>query len=735
MQTKYNLRKRKYIKLQDNIQPLEINNIEKIDQLMSKTNYFYKSIKFTFNTKIPNKFHPIWKIGKPLTHPMNDEIKIDLSHWRINNNKLYGIYEADHNELAYVQLLALQNKYLSYLVFEDGSNQEVEIDVNKTYEIVNSLYQKWLQINLEYYLSSKDKLNNTKSAKINTNWISASRLKNYVLQSPLNDWIEIFKPELNKMDKIEDAMRIKILNEGINYEETLFNRINNSQFEVIQIAYNYRDCHLFSNYLKTIQAMRELKPIIYQGILYNCTNKTYGMPDLLIRGDIIQKIFGCDLISNLDSLCDVSSNNIYYVVDIKNSKLKVNLTSGRIANSSTMTRFYRVQLYFYNEALRFAQGYYSNMAFLWGKSRNLNEPYIPSEFSNTTLGVVYFDSFDEDISNINDIVNNYYSAISWVKEVRNDGKLWDPQQPHRLELFPNLKYEYETAAVKQYKYDLSKNNPLISELWQCTHTHQKIALENNITNWRMQSCDVQKLGFNLESKNAKILDLIIKMNQCEKLFKNNFPQKIVQSGIHPLQLKTQIQSSKFEFYLDFEFEQINSEQIIFMIGLGYKLNSQFTYSVYIADELTLEAEQVCFIRMLNDIHTITEGNSCLFVHWGNIECSLLTKKLIQMNISSPIKYEMFDLNTFFKSEPIIVRGALNFGLKTIAKSLFDLGYIKTIWKENINGENLTYFIDLYYRGKGDDRNSKEIEKKMIEYNYIDVKVLQEIIDWLRKHFK
>lgn len=56
-------------------------------------------------------------------------------------------------------------------------------------------------------------------------------------------------------------------------------------------------------------------PIIYQGVLHDQKNKVYGLPDLIVRGDFINKIFNAEI----DVYTDKKSinNYPYYIIDIK----------------------------------------------------------------------------------------------------------------------------------------------------------------------------------------------------------------------------------------------------------------------------------------------------------------------------------------------------------------------------------------------------------------------------------
>ena len=88
----------------------------------------------------------------------------------------------------------------------------------------------------------------------------------------------------------------------------------------------------------------------------------------------------------------------------------------------------------------------------------------------------------------------------------------------------------------------------------------------------------------------------------------------------------------------------------------------------------------------------------------------------------------------FKREPIVVKGALRFKLKTISKALYKLGLISTSWDSNNECSSglvaMALANDIY---KNNKVVTEEIEsmKKIIYYNEIDCKVLWDILKYLR----
>ena len=91
-----------------------------------------------------------------------------------------------------------------------------------------------------------------------------------------------------------------------------------------------------------------------------------------------------------------------------------------------------------------------------------------------------------------------------------------------------------------------------------------------------------------------------------------------------------------------------------------------------------------------------------------------------------------DLCDLFKSEPITIKGATNFKLKTIASMMYQHGMIKTKYNDDgiKDGRLAAFMAQEYYKNKGGD-----IMSDIISYNETDCKVLWDILKYLRKYRK
>lgn len=98
-----------------------------------------------------------------------------------------------------------------------------------------------------------------------------------------------------------------------------------------------------------------------------------------------------------------------------------------------------------------------------------------------------------------------------------------------------------------------------------------------------------------------------------------------------------------------------------------------------------------------------------------------------------------DLLKVFLEEPIGVKGALNYSLKTIAKTFYEHGYIQTIWDNNLScadGADAAvgaYRANLECLKKNISFKDHDLTQDIIKYNEVDCRTLQEILYYLREN--
>lgn len=559
-------------------------------------------------------------------------------------------------------------------------------------------------------------------------WVSASKVRNYLMKDPLLDWLNLYgdkyrdsNDDKNKMGK-EDGFLSFILNKGNQFEKQVVEELrkkHGKKFKEISKSYQARDR---TKYEDTIKAMKEGVPIIYQGILHNEKNQTYGAPDLIVRTDYLHH-FGTHYIDENKEKGKSIISYDYRIVDIKCSTLNLTADGYHLLNCNSAYAF-KGQLYIYTKALENILGYMPSCAYILGrrwKYVSKGKKYMGYDW-NKRLGTINYADFD------NQYVGLTEKAIEWIKKVRVEGSEWkiikDNGCPSVPELYPNMSNHHDGKWHK-VKKDIANEIKEVTLLWQCGKKNREIAHKNGIYRWDDKKCCAKKLGIKGKRK-APILDSIIRVNKNKK-------RKIMYD-------KKVVFKSTMKLYVDFEtISNICTDfksPMIFMIGVGYfgENSGKWVFRSFIAKDMSFRSEK----KILNDFYNYVNKLSPnrrrkTLYHWGHVEESLFRTARERHMGNKWDNLEWHDLLKTFKDNKIVLKGCLNFGLKNVAKAMYDNGFIKTTWSDDnkcSDGKNaMIMAYREYAKGMGIEGDiMRDIEK----YNEIDCKVLWEIVVFLEK---
>lgn len=674
--------------------------------------------------------------------------------------KLYpSIYKKYENNITE---FADYNDYYRYINDNDPNHYLKKKNINNLTIIWFLKYSKYYEPiiisenNLNLIINYN--LNNNINYKIDDTWISASKTRNYLLDDPLMDYLEynrIYEPDdiiepVSKKRKYSEQKLEKntflntILSNGIDFEIDIISKLKkkypNDLITILDL--NNNDKYLKEKirdpiYFKiTIEMIKKGIPIIYQGVLHDPINKVYGLPDLIIRGDYINKIFEAEIDVYTEKIKSID-NYPYYIIDIKNSNIHLSAKSDTILNY-TNCKPYKGQIAIYHKILSEIQEYDTRRAFIlpskWTRKVKDNTFQCANPFDR--LGIIDFDTNDNIYFNL---VNE---AINWLKLVRDPNNKLNCYEPNNINMYPNMTNQLDGKCKRMKKYLSDKNNE-ITNVWMCGVKNRKNAIENGITKWSDPNLNSCVLGIN--GKNSKTLDLILDINRSNTI--NIYPEKIKS------ELNGWRDRNKLAFYIDFEtlnstvFEpreiseleinNPNANDLIFLIGIGYSFNNEWNYKYFLAEDLTDNIQISMINNMKNYIKEISELYNTLepnLYHWSNFEPMIFNKLCNKYKIEQPY-YNWSDILKMFHEEPIVIKGALNFSLKNIGKALYDLKYITTIWDDSLNVKNgLDAMFQAYYIYKNKDNLNfnKEIEP-IIKYNDVDCKIMWDILNALNKN--
>jgi putative phage-type endonuclease len=557
-----------------------------------------------------------------------------------------------------------------------------------------------------------------------TKWVNASDTKNYIMRDPILDWLNIYGQDIKVQDKYNN------FNDYINSRE---NRFRNAVIEniyqrfkdddIVSIA-NMSEKFSIDKYHETIDAMMKGVPFILNGILHNHVNQTYGMPDIILRTDYLEK-----LIDDVEDVHITNKSHLghhYCLINIK--YMSMTLRNGHIVNMGNMAS-YKSELIICNEALKSIMGYVPNHMYIIGRKYKDNEYHGPFE----KIGMIDTGSYDYEI------MVKAHEAVTWVKELKKYGGEWDIYKPHRWELYPNMSnaFDYPWNSVKR---NIADKIGEITLLWNCGIRERELAHQNGIYSWKKLNSDI--IGFKNHKKN--ILDNILLINQ------GNGKDYMVKNKCK------KIKRNKLEFFVDFEtvsnldntFDDVknyrknkktnvNINGMIYMIGLGWIDNGRWKFRSFTVDRLNSKCEKKILKEWLKCMVDIKKefnfrGNVKIY-HWSNAEV-IESNKAFQRHNMKNIKLNWVDLCDYFKKNCIAIKGAFSYGLKPIASALYKQKKIKTKWSDTSLDGTSAMLAAWSCERQSLESNKKLVEygdvKEIIKYNEVDCKVIWEILNLL-----
>ena len=681
-------------------------------------------------------------------------------------------------------------------------------------------------------------------------WVSASKTRNYIMRDPLLDWLDMYRtgefkntspqiipagndapPEMTAPIAAAAPMDVShmfIMEQGNQFESAVIAYLRESfPDEVEQISMNQHDIRKEQKANETFDAMKRGIPFIYQAVLHDHDNMTFGSPDLLVRSDYLNRFIDKVPLTKTDIGRKASKLKVgrrapdyhYVVVDIKYSTLTFRADDICLRNSGSIPA-YKSQMYIYHRALAKLQGYNPKYTFLLG--RNWTHTKRDVKVNGTgcfeRLGAIDFNKVDLPF------VEQTENAVAWIRRLREKGAGWDVYpKPSVPELYPNMSNKHD-APWHNKKKEIAERINEITSVWYCGTKHRKRALEEGVDEWTDPRCTPELLGFKKRKTREEkphlgdIIGEILDINrQDEDLLR---PEFINNNYRNWQMLDVDNLNRPIELFVDFETihsaaasaaessvdgsvhsifgrlrrltrGDIANNDMIFIIGCGwveteYDLEGfghrVWKYKSFVAESLHYASER----KMLNDFYTHVNdicakelnarkqiepnfwsslnqrlrGLLSMFrqgeidydvlentqfkiniYHWGHIEpttyeraCMRHPREAFNDNI---IKANWVDFYNIMKSEPVVVKGSLNFGLKTILKSMNQNGLINLQWEEGCsNGmEAMAEAVKIYRQSleTGEDVLSHEKMNTIIKYNEVDCKAVFAIIDFLRTY--
>jgi len=608
----------------------------------------------------------------------------------------------------------------------------------------------------------------------NSVWVSATKTRNSVLGDTV---LDLFTTTLlekcpNPVETSEREPSLSftsfIMNQGIKFEEGVYALLKKeyaSNFYVVRNKYspttnsNSSDPAKSKAALKTLQLLKRQVPMIAQGYIRDSESRTFGLPDLLIRGNYLQSFF--DLFSADGSagttttsshLADLDiDQNLYYVVDIKFASLTIT-TSGLISNIGSVQCF-KTQVGIYNRIMGTIQGTTPKYAFILGRRfRGVQKT------ESIGIGVVDFQKEAGIYTGSEDAVQNY-RIIKSLKKSQISIVLSEFYN-NLIQLNMSNSYDFPWHAQKKELAILKKDTSLV---WQCGKKMHESLNANGIHTWDDPRFLHFVSGHVTTSQYACIKNIVLaNLEQTNSKPNNKNKNKFLKTKeeLAKNHITTTAQfgtENKLVFYVDFEtvsdindsFEllpKVNSTpSMIYMIGCGYLTSSgtvpEWKHRTFITPKLTDECQECIIEEWVDYMDSITKElgfneNDFIVAHWGNAEVTFLNHagfSTIQAGIQT------VDICKILQTTAFAIKGAFNYRLKDIANALYKLGYTETSWSESgtggIDGLDAMVVIWNCIRDTCNEEIAVEYPgvNEIIKYNQIDCKVMYEICRFIQSN--
>lgn len=554
-------------------------------------------------------------------------------------------------------------------------------------------------------------------------WTSASKTRNYILDDPLIDYLK--HNNISPVVDVPVSARRKrgysetfdeqLMENGNNFEtsviEHIKERVEDRDFKKIGESYEALN---YTKYIETLNAIKMGIPVIYQPVLWNPSNKTFGCADLIIKSAMAKALFP-------NYVDHYKKRNVYEVYDIKWST--ISLVSGTIyMNNDKSAKTYKSQLWIYTQALNKMTGDNVSTAYILGKKNKkmrINEDGSKSTetLSNTHNEIALVD-FNKEKTNI----KMFKDALKWLKELKTNKNLQhDP--PNDPRLYPNMKNH--NNDYNQIKKDLAHRNGEITMLFNVGTNHRKNAHDQGIYTISDPRLSTEVLGLKPSPTTSLIRNIIeVNSSECDDLVIYN-----------DLSNEGGWKNAKVRCYIDIEaisstvYNLAHSKpNYIFMIGIGVVVDNEWTYTEYTVNALTDDEEKRIITEFNDRLDSVItkhkkEKHIPLF-HWANFERVNLMP-LLMLND----KYQFYDMYQWIKNNGICVKGAYDFKLKNYAKAMHKNGLIDVEWPEGINdGINaMNTAYNYYTHDVGDQAVINDIKN----YNEIDCKSMFAIHQYLK----
>ena len=472
----------------------------------------------------------------------------------------------------------------------------------------------------------------------------------------------------------------------------------------------------------TRKFMKENIPVIFNARLRDEEGKWYGKADILLRRDWLHRfdnMFDFGFIEPTDK--KFQSNN-YCIILVKYSTL--NLTSNGIyLLNNAKHKLHKSELTLLKLCL--AENEKENVtdfpnAYIVGRKSSFTASKIKYKYDNvfSRIGVIDYETKDNDYLGIID------DGMKWSDHLENL-KEYDPfNDDNEDSLLPNMKNQMDYPWHSQKK-KIADHRQDLTLMYRCG-TKQRDTF--GVNKWTKIP---QEMVVNAHT------DVFLEANKKKKNI-----------NLHGTDFISKEQIPVIEFFVDFEtvsdlddsfakFPEKDGIAMVYMIGCITVNNEtgKRTYDNYLVDRLCEDSEEKILKEWLWDMSVAAGGKTqnLYIYHWTPAENWILKQSLVKYGlIDSGIC--LIDLCKIFKQNEIALSGTFGYGLKNVAGKMYENKMIETKWKEKLDGLQAmvaAWLAEKECKEKDIVFSDVSYMDNISEYNYVDCKVLDEILTYIR----
>ena len=609
-------------------------------------------------------------------------------------------------------------------------------------------------------------------------WVSAGHTRNWMLNDPVLDWLDRYgknfgyvrEQDLPDYNNDLDFLQF-IFERGHEFEAGIF-RLFQAQYDVVTIAHDFREIRRLDKAEETFEALKTGVPVVYQAVLWDAHEMTYGSPDFLVRSDVLHELFPDSFSVDYASASapDIGADGWHYiVVDTKFTTLHLNATGTDIGNGSSAPA-YKAQLYIYNRMLGRLQGFEPQKSYLVGRGWQQGQGSDAARGSSALdrLGPV---AQAGTIANGESLAEAVQEALGWVRRVRAEGMNWrllpEPSVPDLYpnmsgpesdlvvdltapELEPGFEGEGHLGQWTGVKKWLAGQLKELTQLWQVGVRGRKVAHGAGIYRWDDPDLTPAVVGVNGPTYSTTLAQLLsVNSDGGDPLAPSRITKTREEWHVAP----------SVEFYVDFEFcSDLNDDfanlpekgglPLIFMIGCGHLENGEWKFSSFTVnrlsqtEELRIIREWVAHMGQVRD-RLDPSNTRARIIHWSQAEPIALDRAYNSARARHGADADWPELGWFdylrdvIRKEPVAVKGSLAFGLKAVANAMHSHGMITTNWADSpVDGLGAmvgAWRCDEIARNKGLSMTELPLMDEISRYNEVDCKVMMEIVSHLRSN--